>query len=167
MVLAALWNTLFSSHGCICFWEASFATLFLSYALLDMINFLFILPFEIQLHFTTIHQPLICPEQLTELHICSIYLFPPNESVSSEPASDWLIYNTSIVSELDIHNQTTLSQRNKAIPQKEAMPKTANWVPAPNSNINQVLGELALDSSENPNATLGRVNTFRCFLQVR
>lgn len=67
--------------------HASFATLYLSYALLDMINLLFVLPFEIQLHVTTIHQPLICPEQLTELHICSISLFPPNESVSSEPAA--------------------------------------------------------------------------------
>lgn len=102
-----------------------------------------------------IHKILIGPEQLTELHLCSISLFPPNQSVLSEPAPAWLIYNTSIVSELDIHNQTTQCFSRKVVQlflRIKVMPKIANWVPAPTFKVNQVWRELALDFSANPTA---------------
>lgn len=142
-----------------CFWilllMLFITTLFKSYSLLDIINFVFILyAFETKFHLPLpiIHKILIGSEQLKELHLCFSFSLS-SKSVLSEAASDRLIYNTSIVSGLDIHNHFTQCFSHKIIQlfvRVKVMPKIAKWVPAPTSTVNQVWRELASESSANP-----------------
>ncbi len=159
-----------------CFWilllMLFITTLFKSYSLLDIINFVFLLyVFETKLHLPRpiIHKILIGSEKREELHLCFFFSFS-SKSLLSEPASARLIYNTSIVSALDIHNQFTQCFSHKVIQpfvRIKVLPKIANWVPAPTSTVNQVWRELALDSSANPVAPFWvKWTNFRCFLKV-